>query len=107
MLSAAANVVLIPLPTGDYLGLTPEQFAEARLLGQQLAGAVPQVGNQAPEEPLLTAEQMQERTGVPVPWFLEQARQNAIPHSRLGKYVRFKYSDVAEAVCVRQKGHSV
>jgi len=98
MLSAAPNLVLIALPTGDFLALSPEQFTEARTLGMQLAGPARQAANDQPQEaPLLSAEQMEARTSVPASWFLEQARKNAIPHVRLGKYVRFELSAVREA----------
>ncbi len=98
MLSAAPNLVLIALPTGDFLALSPEQFTEARTLGMQLAGPARQPANDQPQEaPLLSAEQMEARTSVPASWFLEQARKNAIPHVRLGKYVRFELSAVREA----------
>lgn len=47
-------------------------------------------------EPLLTASQLSEVTTVPKPWFLGQARLGRIPHIKLGKYVRFKLSEVVQ-----------
>jgi len=41
---------------------------------------------------------MNKETGIPRTWFLEQARQNKIPHLRAGKYVRFKLSEVIAAI---------
>jgi excisionase family DNA binding protein len=43
---------------------------------------------------LLTAEELAERLSVPARWPLEQARAGAIPHVRLGRYVRFDWDDV-------------
>jgi hypothetical protein len=57
----------------------------------------PPTANEPREEPLPTAEQMEARTSIPATWFREQARQNAIPHSRFGKYLRFSFSEVYEA----------
>ena len=37
---------------------------------------------------LLTAEELAERLNVPSSWPLEHARSGAIPHLRLGRYVR-------------------
>jgi hypothetical protein len=37
---------------------------------------------------------MQARTSIPASWFLEQARKETVPHVRLGKYVRFRATDV-------------
>jgi excisionase family DNA binding protein len=43
---------------------------------------------------LFTAEEIGERLGVPRSWVLESARSGAIPHIRLGRYVRFDLNDV-------------
>lgn len=45
-------------------------------------------------ERLLTAAEIAERLGVPETWVRESARSGAIPHIRLGRYVRFDLSDV-------------
>jgi len=66
-----------------------------------MAGNSDMPAAQADDEPLLTAEQMEARTGAPAKWFLEQARKDTIPHVRLGKYVRFRFSDIREA-CERR-----
>jgi predicted DNA-binding transcriptional regulator AlpA len=88
------NVLLIPVSTGEYLALTQQQFIEAKALAAQIVGEPDTAPCPAPES-LLTAKQLQERTGVPASWFLEQARKSAIPHTKLGKYVRFRYSEIA------------
>jgi len=43
---------------------------------------------------LLDAPEVSERLGVPLSWVRDAARRNAIPHVRLGRYVRFDPSDI-------------
>ena len=45
-------------------------------------------------ERLLTAEEIAERLAVPVSWVRESTRSGAMPHVRLGRYVRFEIGDV-------------
>ena len=45
-------------------------------------------------ERLLTAAELAERLSVPAGWPLEQARAGTIPHVRLGRYVRFEWSEI-------------
>jgi excisionase family DNA binding protein len=45
---------------------------------------------------LLDANEIAERLGVPVSWVRESARSGAMPHIRLGRYVRFDLADVEE-----------
>jgi len=51
----------------------------------------------------LDAEDAGKMTEVPASWFLEAARQERIPHVRMGKYVRFRMSDVLQALEVRPR----
>jgi hypothetical protein len=47
---------------------------------------------------VLTAEELAERWRVPASWIREQCRSRAadpIPHTRLGRYVRFSYGSPA------------
>ena len=43
---------------------------------------------------LVDAAEIAARLGVPKTWVLESARSGAIPHVRLGRYVRFDEGDV-------------
>jgi len=43
---------------------------------------------------LVDAAAIAERLGVPRSWVAEQARRNAMPHVRLGRYVRFDEDEV-------------
>jgi hypothetical protein len=76
------------------LVLTPEQFHEALERGMQYQ---PRATARDKVEPLLTAEQLEEQTGVPASWYAEAARRGDIPHYRLGRYPRFRLSEIAAA----------
>jgi len=94
-------MVLIPIGH-DYLALPQEQFQEALKRGREL------MPNQLPNTPVHTDDRIVDAegaaaiTGVPATWFLEQARQEGIPHLRFGKYVRFRLSEALEAAMVRR-----
>jgi excisionase family DNA binding protein len=45
-------------------------------------------------ERLLTAAEVAERLAVPVGWVREHTRSGAIPHIRLGRYIRYVDDDV-------------
>lgn len=45
-------------------------------------------------EPLVDVEAIAERLGVDPSWVYDRARRGIIPHIRLGRYVRFRVSDV-------------
>jgi hypothetical protein len=84
------------------LVLTSEQFYEALERGfccQQRAT------RHQDEEPLLTAEQIEQQTGVPATWYAEAARRGDIPHYRIGKYPRFRLSEIATAT--RKQGSAL
>lgn len=42
----------------------------------------------------LTVEEAAQRLGVKVGWIYERTRRNAIPHRKLGKFVRFTEEDI-------------
>ena len=44
--------------------------------------------------PLMDAQQAAGMLGVPQTWLLAQARANAVPHHRLGHYVRFDETEL-------------
>jgi excisionase family DNA binding protein len=45
-------------------------------------------------EPLVDAAAVAEHLGVPLSWVRESTRSGAIPHLRLGRYVRYRLADV-------------
>jgi hypothetical protein len=93
-------------PSGDYVALSQEQFTAAGVLGQQLTDSTRRLQqNATDEEPMFTAEQMEEKTSVPASWFLEQARQEKIPHYKFIKYPRFRFSEIALYIVRRPAAH--
>ena len=59
-------------------------------------------------ERLVDAAAVAERLGVPVSWVRESTRSGAIPHVRLGRYVRFDLDDVASWVAeCKQPGRPI
>ena len=57
---------------------------------------------------LLDAREVAERLSVPVSWVCESARSGAIPHVKLGRYVRFELADVeAWLEQCKQPGRSI
>jgi len=62
---------------------------------------------------LLTPQQLAERLAVPTSWIREKTRERArvrdddpLPAIRLGKYVRFRWSDIEVWLQRQSKGHS-
>ncbi|MGH8355302.1 MAG: helix-turn-helix domain-containing protein [Pseudomonas sp.] len=82
---------------GRVLALTYEEFQQAAERGARLLPAKPDgaIGAAPDSEPLLTADQASELAQVPKQWLLAAAREGNVPHYRLGKYVRFRLSELA------------
>src|ERR1700730_5143383 len=80
-------------------------FLSARLLAEGYA--VPNSednGASAHEtQKLLTAVELAKRLGVPESWVRTEERAGRIPSVRLGKYVRFKLSDVERTLAERSR----
>ena len=92
--TSGESIVLIPFGA-EFLAMTPENLAKALSVGRVVTGNTQHSGTATPsQETLLDADGMNQLTGVPASWFLEQARQDKIPHLRVGKYVRFRPGDV-------------
>ncbi len=94
---------LIPVPFGPgYLWLTAEEVARAAArspVGASL-GSQGSAGSGAPpwDEPLLTSQQLADKTGVPDTWWEQAAREKRVPFLRAGKYLRFRLTDVLAAL---------
>jgi excisionase family DNA binding protein len=54
---------------------------------------------------LLTAAEVADFLQVKTSWVLDAARRNAIPHLRLGRYVRFRRPDIEEWLLAQRRGH--
>ena len=90
------NTKKIIIPFGNRLiVLSDEELQAALRRGDELSGQLIPASRHASEnEPLLTAEEISQKTGIPASWFLERARRGKIPFVRLGKYIRFKMQDI-------------
>ncbi len=53
--------------------------------------------------PLMDAQQASKMLGVPHTWLLAQARARAVPHHRLGHYVRFDETELIQWVEAGQR----
>lgn len=85
------------------LAITAQEFQTALERGRLLAGTAAATPPAEPEKLLLTAEAMQERTDVPAGWFLEAARAGAVPHHKIGRYVRFQFDEVIACLRFRSR----
>jgi len=92
-----ATAIVIPFGA-EFLVLTSEQFEAARKLGRTLVPVASPCRETSLGDEILDAEGMEQRTGIPDSWWLDQARRSAIPHIRAGKYVRFSLSEALAAV---------
>jgi excisionase family DNA binding protein len=53
---------------------------------------------------LLTAKEVGELLQLNTSWVLDAARRNAIPHIRLGRYVRFRRIDIETWLSDQRRG---
>ncbi len=57
-------------------------------------------------ERLLTVKEVADMTGLPVSWIYSKAEDGTLPHFKLGKYLRFRVSEVtAWLETLRRGGH--
>lgn len=89
-----ADRVVIPLPGIGTLLLDREAFAAALAAGAEMAAsATPSPASVA--EPLLDADQAAAQMNVTARWLEDSARAGIIPHIKLGKFTRFRVSEIA------------
>jgi len=87
--------VLIPLAGVGTLALDRETFAAALAAGAELTvGASPSPIASAAER-LLDADQAAIELNVTARWLEDSARAGIIPHHKLGRFIRFKVSEIA------------
>ena len=90
------KTVLLPTAFGP-IALSVDDFEKARQLGDILVASHPTPSPpDGQEAPLLTAEATAQRFGIDASWFLTRARENRIPHTRFGKYVRFDPEEIRQ-----------
>jgi excisionase family DNA binding protein len=100
-----ADRVLVPLPDGRWLALTPEALRDALAEGSKLIAAPVTSASvvQQTEEQLLDAEQLAEVLALPVTWIEQAAREQRIPSIQAGRWRRFRRSVVEHALCANGK----
>jgi len=87
--------MLIPIAGLGVLAMSREAFAAALAEGATLTvAAAPSVAASAPE-PLLDADQAAAQMNVTARWLEDSARAGIIPHHKLGRFIRFRVSEVA------------
>jgi hypothetical protein len=85
-----ADLVLIPLPGLGVLKLARAQY-EAALVPLPTA-----TGERSPDEDLLEAKAAAAKLGVTARWLEDSARAGIVPHYKLGRFLRFRVSEVTK-----------
>jgi hypothetical protein len=86
--------ICVALPDGRWLALDRETFAAALAAGAEMMAAdSPSLA--AIAEPLLDADQAAAALSVTARWLEDSARAGIIPHVKLGKFTRFRVSEIA------------
>src|SRR6185437_6759941 len=92
---AMADSILIPVQSVGVLALTQEEFEAALAAGARLTSARRPQGEALSAESLLDAYQAAAQLGVSARWLEDSARAGIVPHYKLGRFIRFKVSEVA------------
>jgi hypothetical protein len=88
-----ADRIVVALPDGRWLALDRDSFEAGLAAG---ANAVTGISpSPAIVEPLLDPEQTATLLGVTARWLEDSARAELIPHYKLGRFIRFRVSEVA------------
>ena len=91
--------LLVPLPDGRWLALSPEVFREALAAGDAAMGrpaAAPASSGEG--EALLNAGELARVLSLPKSCVYEKARSGEFPSVRVGKHLRFRRSAVLAAL---------
>jgi hypothetical protein len=87
------GMVLIPLPGIGTLALSGDAYRAALAAGAEMtAGVAP---SPTAAEALLDADQAATQLSVTARWLEDSARAGIIPHIKLGKFTRFRVSEIA------------
>lgn len=90
-----ADRITIALPDGRWLALDRETFAAALAAGAELMATAAPTPATKTEEPLLDADQAAAKMSVTARWLEDSARAGIIPHVKLGRFIRFRVSEIA------------
>jgi hypothetical protein len=88
-----ADRVLIPLAGVGTLALSGDAYREALAEGAKLNGSP--APSPVVSEPLLDADQAAAQMNLTARWLEESARAGIIPHIKLGRFIRFRVSEIA------------
>ncbi len=80
---------------GEPAAFTLEELEAARARALTLLSTRTSPSPGSPAEPLLDAEHAAEQLGVTARWLEDCARAGIVPHHKLGRFIRFRVSDVA------------
>ncbi len=94
--------IMLPLPDGRWLSLSPETFEAALAEGRAAVGATAPTGD---AETLMGAEELAAVLDLPLTWVEQKAREGKIPCIRAGRYVRFRRSAVEAALVAQTDNH--
>ncbi|HWG75369.1 MAG TPA: hypothetical protein VN660_01075 [Steroidobacteraceae bacterium] len=86
--------ILVCLPDGRWLALDRETFDAGLAAGASLMNPSRPAAQATASSKLMSAEEMADATGVPSSWYASQARERRIPFRKIGRYVRFDYTEV-------------
>ena len=89
-----ADRIVVALPNGRWLALDLDSF-EAALTAGANAVTAGVATPPADVEPLLDPEQAAALLGVTSRWLEDSARAEIIPHYKLGRFIRFRVSEIA------------
>jgi excisionase family DNA binding protein len=90
-----ADRILVPLAGGQWLALEREAFVAGLAAGAEMSGAGSPSPTSFAAEPLLDADQAAVQMNVTARWLEDSARAGIIPHHKLGRFIRFRVSEVA------------
>jgi hypothetical protein len=85
---------------GTWLALTPEQFCEAQAAASELVPLTHTAPGRREFEPLLDAEDAAAQLGVTPRLLEDYVRAGIAPHYRLGRFVRFRPSELTRHFAV-------
>jgi hypothetical protein len=85
--------VLVPLPDGRWLAMSRDAFDEALATGVEATAAAPPSASSC-GEPLLDAGHAATQLGVSGRLLDDYARAGIVPHYKIGRFVRFRVSEV-------------
>ena len=87
--------ILVPIVGLGVLAMSREAFAEALAEGADLSPAAAPSSAVSATEQLLDADQAAVQMNVSARWLEDSARSGIIPHVKLGKFTRFRLSEIA------------